>query len=114
MWCCDFFWFFKVYGIFFKFSIGKDSVVWVRLGMGIMIVDGFWTFLECMWVFFMLVWLVEVSCFNRRSVRIIGLFWRFIRWYYVCIVGFWCRCYYGLLGESRKVLFWVGVGGVDI
>ncbi|KAL0661398.1 hypothetical protein Bca4012_098235 [Brassica carinata] len=30
-----------------------------------------------------------------------------------CIVGFWLRRYYGLLGESRKVASWVGAGGVD-
>ncbi|WZY94369.1 hypothetical protein YC2023_109504 [Brassica napus] len=68
----------RAYGILLKLSIGKDSVVWVRLGMGTMTVDGSWTSLECMWVFFMLAW-----------------------------------CYYGLLGESRKVSSWVGAGGVD-
>ncbi|KAH0921308.1 hypothetical protein HID58_021326, partial [Brassica napus] len=75
LWCCDSSWFLKAYGILLKLSIGKDSVVWVRLGMGTMTVDGSWTSLECMWVFFM--------------------------------------CYYGLLGESRKVSSWVGAGGVD-
>lgn len=113
LWCCDSSWFLKAYGILLKLSIGKDSVVWVRLGMGTMTVDGSWTSLECMWVFFMLAWLVEVSCFNRRSARAIGSLWRFTRWYHACIVGFWCRCYYGLLGESRKVSSWVGAGGVD-
>ncbi|KAF2619699.1 hypothetical protein F2Q68_00040481 [Brassica cretica] len=66
------------YGILLKLSIGMDSVVWVRFGMGTLTVDGSWTSLECMWVFFMLAW-----------------------------------CYYGLLGESRKVASWVGAGGVD-
>ncbi|WZZ79689.1 hypothetical protein YC2023_100261 [Brassica napus] len=92
---------------------GMDYVVWVRFGMGTMTVDGSWTSLECMWVFFMLVWLVEVSCFNRRSARTIGSLWRITRWYQACIIGFWCRCYYGLLGESRKVASWVGAEGVD-
>ncbi|KAF3575074.1 hypothetical protein F2Q69_00060463 [Brassica cretica] len=60
----------KAYGILLKLSIGMDSVVWVRFGMGTMTIDGSWTSLECM-------------------------------------------CYYGLLGESRKVASWVGAGGVD-
>ncbi|KAL0650936.1 hypothetical protein Bca4012_093627 [Brassica carinata] len=68
----------KAYGILLKLSTGMDYVVWVRFGMGTMTVDGSWTSLECMWVFFMLVW-----------------------------------CYYGLLGESRKVASWVGAEGVD-
>ncbi|KAF2591501.1 hypothetical protein F2Q70_00039789 [Brassica cretica] len=35
------------YGILLKLSIGMDSVVWVRFGMGTLTVDGSWTSLEC-------------------------------------------------------------------